>query len=50
MLQRGLEIVRQENFKGKVNIEYVKEQLTWARREARKIPAKPGDPDPLDTF
>jgi hypothetical protein len=41
LLQRGLEIVRQESFTGRVNIDYVKQQLDWARREARKVPAKP---------
>ena len=40
LLQRGLEIVRQESFTGRVNIDYVKQQLDWARREARKVPAK----------
>eukprot|EP00316_Scyphosphaera_apsteinii_P015553 CAMPEP_0119307092 /NCGR_PEP_ID=MMETSP1333-20130426/7679_1 /TAXON_ID=418940 /ORGANISM="Scyphosphaera apsteinii, Strain RCC1455" /LENGTH=395 /DNA_ID=CAMNT_0007310561 /DNA_START=374 /DNA_END=1561 /DNA_ORIENTATION=- len=35
--QRGVEIIDQESFAGRVDLEYVTTQLGWARREARKV-------------
>ena len=40
LLRKGLEVVHQKVFTSKVGLDYVTRQLKWAKREARKVPAK----------
>ena len=40
LLRKGLEVVHQKVFTSKIGLDYVTRQLKWAKREARKVPAK----------